>query len=110
LNDAARQQAFESISQDVRRNTFGRGREFFETGAANKEIADDQHGPAVAKNVQRKRHRTRRALRGKTLSDVLISVGNRHDPMISHTSLAIHKYFTCILQVLLNNTLEMTVN
>jgi hypothetical protein len=37
-------------------------------------------------------------------------VGHRHNPMISHTSLAIHKYFTCILQVLLNNTIEMTVN
>jgi len=37
-------------------------------------------------------------------------VGNRHNPIISHISLAIHKYFTCLLQVLLNNTIEMTVN
>src|SRR4029077_10058076 len=110
FDDSARQQAFESICQDVGRDAFGRGHEFFEPGASIKEVADDEQGPPIAKNVQRERYRTRRTLRGKTLSDVLISVSNRHNPMISHTSLANHKYFTCILQVLLNNTIEMRVN
>src|SRR6476469_6813537 len=110
FDDAARQQAFEPVGQDVRGNTFGRGHEFFEPGVSIKEVADDEQGPPIAKNIQGERYRTRRTLRGKTLSDVLISAGNRHDPMISHTSLAIHKSFTCILQVLLNTTIEMTVN
>jgi len=108
--EQAREQAFESICQDVGGDAFGRGHEFFEPGASIKEVADDEQGPPIAKNVQGERYRTRRTLRGKALFDVLISVGNRHNPMISHTSLAIHKYFTCILQVLLNNTLEMTVD
>jgi len=76
FNDAAGQQAFEPVSQDVRGNTFGRAREFFEPGASIKEVADDEQGPAIAKNVQGERYRTRRTLRGKTLSDVLISVGS----------------------------------
>src|SRR4030095_10991038 len=91
FNDSARQQAFEPVGQDVRGNTFGRGHEFLEASAAKEKIADDEQGPAVAKNVQRERYRTRRTLRGKTLSDLLISVGNRHNPMISH--------FTCNPQV-----------
>ena len=46
----------------------------------------------------------------EALSAVLISTGNRHEPIMPQDSLAIHKFVTCILQVLLNNILEMTVN
>ena len=91
FNDAARQQAFESFSQDVRGNAFGRACEIFEPGAAKKEIADDEQGPAVAKNVQRTRHRTRRAPRGKTFFRDLISTGNWHNGTVPHSSLAIYK-------------------
>ena len=91
FNDAARQQAFESFGQDVRGNSFGRGREIFETGATKKKIADDEQGPAVAKNVQRTRHRTRRAPRGKTFFRDLILTGNWHKGTVPHYSLAIYK-------------------
>ena len=55
FNDAAGQQAFEPVSQDVGGNTLGRAREFFEPGASIKEVADDEQGPAIAKNVQGER-------------------------------------------------------
>src|SRR5262249_58697341 len=79
LHDAARQQAFESGSQNVGGNAFGRGHEIFEPGSTKKEIANDEQSPAVAKNVQRTRHGTPRTLRGKTLFRDLISTSNRHD-------------------------------
>src|SRR5207244_4844634 len=91
FDDAARQQAFEPFGQDVRGNSFGRGCEIFETGATKKKIADDEQGPAVPKNVQRTRQRTRRASRGKTFFRDLISTGNWHNGTMPHSSLAIYK-------------------
>src|SRR5262249_5034601 len=99
-----------SVSQDVRGNAFRRGRKIFKPGAAKKQIANDEQGPAVAKNVQRIRYRTRGTLRRRTFFADLISTANRHDCRMPHYLLAIHKYFTCILQVLLNTAPEMTVN
>src|SRR5262249_25155201 len=104
VHDAARQQAFESVSQNVGGNAFGRGHEIFEPSAARKKIANDKQGPAVAKNVQRKRHRTGRALRGRTLFPDLISTANRHASTchtfhLQSTSmlLAICKYYGTVM-------------
>src|SRR6266542_4840199 len=93
FNDAARQQAFESFGQDVGGNSFGRGREIFETGATKKKIADDKQGPAVAKNVQRIRHRTRRTPRRRAFFRSLISTGNRHSSRLPYYLLAICKHY-----------------
>src|SRR5262249_44995984 len=98
VHDAARQQALESVSQNVGGNAFGRGHEIFEPSAAKKEIANDEQGPAVAKNVQRTRHRTGRALRGRSLFRDLISRANRHCSSC-HT---IHLQSTSILLAICN--------
>jgi hypothetical protein len=54
--DAAKEalalQTFESVGQDVGGDVFGRGQEVAIAGLAEKQVADEQQGPAVADDVE----------------------------------------------------------
>ena len=51
-DEALALQAFESVGQDVRGDVFGRGQEVAVASLAEKQVADEQQGPAIADDVE----------------------------------------------------------
>ncbi len=51
-DEALALQTFESVGQDVRGDVFGRGQEVAVAELAEKQVADEQQGPAIADDVE----------------------------------------------------------
>jgi hypothetical protein len=63
LDDAETDQPLQSVGQNIRRDTLGRFDKLRETPLAANQVAHDEQRPAVAKHVERARHRAARSTR-----------------------------------------------